>query len=121
MPALQAKKEVFVEWPLGANTSQAEMTALAKKQGVKTAVGLQARLAPIMLKVCDMQMAWCPAGDIDNPQGQGEIIDSAALGHLNSTTLTATTSRILRLPEKALCFNNPTSGKIPCDLHRLSF
>ena len=52
MPALKAKKNVFVEWPLGANTAEAEeMAALAKQQGVKTAVGLQARLSPMIQKV----------------------------------------------------------------------
>ena len=52
MPALKAKKDVFVEWPLAANLAQAEeMTALAKKQGVKTVVGLQARLQSVVLKV----------------------------------------------------------------------
>ncbi|KAL8915937.1 MAG: hypothetical protein Q9208_008779 [Pyrenodesmia sp. 3 TL-2023] len=36
MPALHAKKDVFVEWPLGASLAEAEeMNALAKKQGVK--------------------------------------------------------------------------------------
>jgi len=52
MPALQAKKDVFVEWPLGSSLGEAEeMAALAKKQGVKTWVGLQARMQPAMLKV----------------------------------------------------------------------
>ena len=51
MPALHAKKDVFVEWPLGSNLQEAEdMAAIAKKQGVKTIVGLQARLHPIVLK-----------------------------------------------------------------------
>jgi len=52
MPALQAKKDIFVEWPLASNLADAEeMAALAKKQGVKTYVGLQARMQPAMLKV----------------------------------------------------------------------
>ncbi len=52
MPALQAKKDVFVEWPLAGNLADAEeMAAMAKKQGVKTWVGLQARMQPAMLKV----------------------------------------------------------------------
>lgn len=52
MPALHAKKNVFVEWPLGANLAEAEeMAALAKKQGVKTYVCLQARLQPVFVKV----------------------------------------------------------------------
>lgn len=53
MPALKAKKDVLVEWPLGANTAQAEeLAALAKKQNVKTVVALQARTSPLIQKVC---------------------------------------------------------------------
>ena len=51
-PALNAKKDVCVEWPLGNGLRQAEeLAALAKKQGVKTVVCLQARTLPIVLKV----------------------------------------------------------------------
>ena len=47
MAALRADKHVFCEWPLGANTSQAEeMAALSTEMGVRTMVGLQARYAP---------------------------------------------------------------------------
>ena len=52
IPALKAKKDVFVEWPLANGLQEAEeLATLAKKQGVKTVVGLQARLAPSILKV----------------------------------------------------------------------
>lgn len=52
MPILKAKKDVFVEWPLGNGLQEAEeLAALAKKQGVQTVVGLQARNLPIVLKV----------------------------------------------------------------------
>ena len=52
IPALKAKKDVFVEWPLANGLQEAEeLAALAKKQDVKTVVGLQARLAPSILKV----------------------------------------------------------------------
>lgn len=51
MPALHAKKDVFVEWPLGNGLAEAEeMAAFAKKQGVKAYVCLQSRLQPPMLK-----------------------------------------------------------------------
>ena len=51
-PALEAKKDVFVEWPLGNGLQEAEeLAALAKKQGVKTLVGLQSRLSPSIQKV----------------------------------------------------------------------
>ena len=54
MPALRAKKDVLVEWPLGANTAQAEeLAALAKSQNVRTVVALQARTSPLVQKVCE--------------------------------------------------------------------
>jgi predicted dehydrogenase len=44
MAALRAGKDVFCEWPLGANLAEAEqMAALARERGVRTMVGLQAR------------------------------------------------------------------------------
>ncbi|KAF7564007.1 hypothetical protein G7046_g91 [Stylonectria norvegica] len=54
-PALLAKKDVFVEWPLGATTQEAEELAqLAKEQGVRTAVGLQFRGDPHIAKVKEL-------------------------------------------------------------------
>lgn len=48
--ALNAGKHVFTEWPLGANTREAEDLAdLARSKGVKAVVGLQARAAPAIL------------------------------------------------------------------------
>ncbi|KAL9128788.1 MAG: hypothetical protein Q9217_002597 [Psora testacea] len=99
MPALKAKKDVFVEWPLGATTTEAEeLAAFAKKQGVKTVVGLQARLAPIMLK------------HVDKPGKAREIIDSGALGRILSTSLVATMSMFHNFSEKNSYVNDPNAG-----------
>jgi len=47
-PALEAGKDVYVEWPIGSNLEQsAELTELAKRKGVKTIVGLQGRHDPL--------------------------------------------------------------------------
>jgi predicted dehydrogenase len=49
MAALAAGKAVYCEWPLGRDLGEArEMAALAAEVGVRTAVGLQARQAPVI-------------------------------------------------------------------------
>jgi predicted dehydrogenase len=48
--ALEAGKHVYCEWPLGRTTAEAEeLTDLARRKGVVTAVGLQARVNPAIL------------------------------------------------------------------------
>src|SRR5437773_1120761 len=48
--ALAAGKHVYCEWPLGRTTAEAvELTALAEKNGLVTAVGLQARGNPTIM------------------------------------------------------------------------
>jgi len=48
--ALEAGKHVYCEWPLGANTKEAEeLAALARKMKVRTMVGLQRRASPAYL------------------------------------------------------------------------
>ena len=48
--ALEAGKPVYCEWPLGANTKEAEeLAALARKKKLLTMVGLQRRASPAYL------------------------------------------------------------------------
>ena len=48
--AIEAGRHVFCEWPLGANTREAEeLAALARKKNVRTMVGLQRRASPAYL------------------------------------------------------------------------
>jgi predicted dehydrogenase len=48
--AIEAGKHVFCEWPLGANTKEAEeLAALARQKNVRTMVGLQRRASPAYL------------------------------------------------------------------------
>lgn len=51
-PSIEQGKDVYVEWPLASNLSQAqELATLAKQKGVKTMIGLQGRVAPIVNKI----------------------------------------------------------------------
>lgn len=52
-PSLKAGKNVYVEWPLGKNLSEAkELLSLKNEGGVKTAVvGLQGRHSPVVKAV----------------------------------------------------------------------
>ncbi|KAF1922465.1 NAD-binding Rossmann fold oxidoreductase family protein [Didymella exigua CBS 183.55] len=68
-PAIEAGKDVFVEWPLGRNLAEAEeLTQLAKKKGIKTMIGLQARQNPSIIKA-------------------KEIVESGKLGRILTTTM----------------------------------
>jgi len=53
--AIEARKHVFTEWPLGRTTAEAEkLAALAREKGVQTAVGLQSRVSPALLYIKDL-------------------------------------------------------------------
>ena len=68
-PAIEAGKDVFVEWPLSRNLVEAEeLVQLAKEKGIKTMVGLQARQNPSILKA-------------------KEIVESGQLGEILATTM----------------------------------
>ena len=68
-PALEAGKDVFVEWPLACNLAEAEeLTQLAKEKGVRTMIGLQARQNPSIVKA-------------------KEIVESGKIGKVLTTTM----------------------------------
>ncbi|KAH7313552.1 oxidoreductase [Stachybotrys elegans] len=72
-PALLKKKKVFVEWPLGASTQEAEKLAeLARESDLGTIVGLQGRGGSVVKKA-------------------KEIIDSGKLGRITSSSVLAST------------------------------
>ena len=53
--AIEAGKDVYVEWPLGVSTEEAEeLESMAKKKGVRTIVGLQGRVFHIQATVRDL-------------------------------------------------------------------
>jgi predicted dehydrogenase len=56
--ALEAGKHVYCEWPLGKTTDEAvELAALAKRNGLTTAIGLQARANPALIHMRDLVAA----------------------------------------------------------------
>jgi predicted dehydrogenase len=56
--ALEARKHVYCEWPLGRTTEEAvELAALAKANGLVTAVGLQARVNPAVMHMKELVAA----------------------------------------------------------------
>jgi predicted dehydrogenase len=51
-PVLEAGKDCFVEWPLASNSEQAtELLQLAERKGVKTMMGLQGQMSPVISRV----------------------------------------------------------------------
>ncbi|KAI0437428.1 oxidoreductase [Xylaria telfairii] len=73
-PALEKKKHVFVEWPLGAGLSQAEeLSRLADAAGVRTSVGVQARADPLVRKVKNI----IESGQIGKVESSSAWISSA--------------------------------------------
>ncbi|HEV7736849.1 MAG TPA: Gfo/Idh/MocA family oxidoreductase [Chlamydiales bacterium] len=53
LPAIEAKKAVFIEWPAGCNLTQTvELAEKAAKHGIRSMVGLQAFQSPVVRKVC---------------------------------------------------------------------
>jgi len=101
--ALEARKAVYCEWPLGNGLQEAEqLAALAKQQGVLAVAGLQARAAPAVGYVRDLVrqgyvgdvlsttligsgMGWGPTIEpynvYMNDRKNGATLLSIALGH----------------------------------------
>lgn len=83
MDALETGKHVYCEWPLGANTKEAEeMAAMARKKNVRTMVGLQRRASPAYLymreliktgyvgKVLSVNMSHMGSGVLSRPSNR---------------------------------------------------
>ncbi|KAK7177584.1 oxidoreductase family protein [Paraphaeosphaeria sporulosa] len=75
-PAIEAGKNVYVEWPLGVSTEEAvELEALAEEKGVRTIIGLQGRVSHIQTTLRDI----IDSGKIGTPLIT-QISGSAATG-----------------------------------------
>jgi predicted dehydrogenase len=52
LPAIEAGKDIFIEWPAGANLKETtEIEEAARRKGIRTMVGLQSRHSPVITKV----------------------------------------------------------------------
>lgn len=72
-PAIEAGKNCFVEWPLASNLEQAtELMQLAEAKGVKTMVGLQGQVGPVIKRV-------------------KKVIDEKAIGRVLSSSINLAT------------------------------
>jgi predicted dehydrogenase len=77
LPAIEAGKDVFVEWPAGVGLRESiEIAEAAEKKGIKTMVGLQGRHSPVVKKA-------------------KEIIDSGKIGKILSSSIIALAPREL--------------------------
>ncbi|OAL56220.1 NAD-binding Rossmann fold oxidoreductase family protein [Pyrenochaeta sp. DS3sAY3a] len=91
-PALEAGKDVFSEWPLARNVNEAEeLVQLAKKKGVRTLIGLQARQNPSIVK----------AKEIVASGALGRILGSTMFGHGIIFGATASPDFLYGLPIEA--------------------
>lgn len=81
--AMEAGKHVYCEWPLGANTKEAEeLAAMARSRNLKTMVGLQRRASPAYMYMREL----IKEGYV------GEVL-SVNLVHMGSGVLTRTSDR----------------------------
>ena len=81
--AMEAGKHVYCEWPLGANTQEAEeLAAMARKLKVRTMVGLQRRASPAYLYLRELVKGGCV----------GQVL-SVNMAMMNSGVLTRTSGR----------------------------
>ena len=71
-PALEAGKDIFVEWPLGKTTAEAEeLRNLAQAKGLRIIVGAPVRATPLLGKI-------------------KELVDGGEIGNVISTTVVGT-------------------------------
>ncbi|KZP11629.1 NAD(P)-binding protein [Athelia psychrophila] len=100
LAAIEAGKDVFIEWPAGANAKEtAEIAAAAKAKGVKSLVGLQGRQAPSVK----------------------EILESGVIGQIRSSSIIAFFPRELNkwgptITERYVYFTDINGGATLLDL-----
>ena len=102
--AIDAGKHIYVEWPLGRTTAEAEeITAMAKAKGVIHACGLQSRVSPALVymkeliadgyvgKVLSCHVSTLRDGPIEGPERRTWLRDVT----LGANTLTIQTGHVI--------------------------
>ena len=90
--AIEAGKHVYCEWPLGANTKEAEeLAALARQKNVRTMAGLQRRASPAYLYM-------------------RELIQQGYVGQVLSVNMTLMNSGVLTRPSDRTWQRDATLG-----------
>jgi predicted dehydrogenase len=90
LAALNAGKHVYCEWPLGNGLEQSiEMAALARKQKVRTAIGLQGRASPGLNTIREL----VAAGKLGRILSSSVIASSFILGPTTTARLSYTVDR----------------------------
>lgn len=86
LPAIEAGKDIFIEWPAGVSLKEStELAEAAKKKGIRTIVGLQGRQSPMIAKVMH---PFIDVGRIGLTLTQiKEILDSGVIGKVISTSI----------------------------------
>lgn len=93
LAALRAGKHVVTEWPVGTSTAQTEeLTAAGARSGVRTAVGLQGRLDPAVVRAV-------------------QLVQEGALGRVLHATAYSTTAGFgPTVAESELYLEDPATG-----------
>ena len=123
---IESGKNVYVEWPLGTTTAQAEeLAALAKEKGVRTAVGLQARRSAEFLHirklieegyvgdVLSVDMTQFSSGGLARPSGRVWMRDKAQ----GANTLTITFGHAIDLLMTAVGPFETLSSMVTTQVH----
>jgi len=123
---IESGKNVYVEWPLGTTTAQAEeLAALAKEKGVRTAIGLQARHSAEFLHirklieedyvgdVLSVDLTQFSSGGLERPSGRVWMRDRAA----GANTLTITFGHAIDLLMTAVGPFEALSSMVTTQVH----
>ncbi|KAL8883661.1 MAG: hypothetical protein Q9192_007055 [Flavoplaca navasiana] len=114
-PALRAQKDVFVEWPFGSVLQEAqEIAGLARKQGVRSFVGLQSRRSPTFVKTATTYPTMrfiSPNGSLSPPEPKRHADNVAVSGLLTPGDAVLNFYYLITAPATPAMFQCVISGE----------